>query len=315
MKQLLGIALTLIFVSANFSCRNSTNEISFDASWSVGDSYDFKITKVSTIWKNDYLAEDNRFEYTTTFTVIDSTENSYTIKWVHFNDLESIYNIPEALLDSFSEYKKIDIIYKTSATGAFVEVMNLGKIIHQTNNLFDDMIEIIGKDDEQKKRDIRVLREALCSKQGIEMLLLEDIKFIHYPMGVKYNSKEKFSYKIDLPNPLGGKSIKANVNVTFNEVDTENSFCVFNQTTSIDKDGSRESVKTMFEKTKPNDKEVEKTIEESTFEINENNTFEFYYIPGVPHRIEAVRERLINIIDSSQIRRVERTVIERIYNK
>lgn len=193
MKNLFWIAIVLLFASANVSCRNSTNEISFDASWALGDSYDFKITKISTIWKNDYLAEDNRFEYTTTFTVIDSTENSYTIKWVYFNDLEGIYKIPETLLDSFAEYKKFDIIYKTSATGAFVEVMNLGKIIHQTNNLFDDMIEIVGKDDEQKKRDIRVLREALCSKQGVEMLLLEDIKFIHYPMGVKYNSKEELS--------------------------------------------------------------------------------------------------------------------------
>ena len=80
MKKYVWLLGIFIF-SANLFSQTDSTKIAFISYWSVGDSYDFKISKASRTWENDTLTEENFEEYIANFTVIDSTENSYTIQW------------------------------------------------------------------------------------------------------------------------------------------------------------------------------------------------------------------------------------------
>ena len=97
-------AITLIILSTliSYSQIDST-KIAFVSYWYVGESYDFKITKIKEKWKEEEMSEKKESSYLANFTVIDSTESSYTTKWSYENDLRSDYEIPVELIASFRQ--------------------------------------------------------------------------------------------------------------------------------------------------------------------------------------------------------------------
>lgn len=321
MKRLFWITVILCFVSVGAFSQDDRTKVPFVAYWSVGDSYDFKITKTDQTWKNGELdkKKDIKQEYKANFTVIDSTESSYTIKWSQFNDLERTFEIPipKSLLNKFAKYSLTEVIYKTSEVGEFLEVVNWKEISKMMNSLFDDMIKILGKEKKDRralKDALKPIRKAYSSKEGIEQLILTDMQLVHSPMGVEYDLTEDISYEIALENFFVDKSIRQNVELTFTEVDFDNSFCVLKQKTTLNTDDTKEAIKTLFKDMKLTDKELEDVINNSVLEINEDNTFEYYYNPGVPHRIEMVKEILMKL-EETDTKRVQKTLIELVYKE
>ena len=67
-------------------------------------------------------------------------------------------------------------------------------------------------------------------------------------------------------------------------------------------------------KLKLNSKEVDEALKTAVLEINDNNTFEYYYDPGIPHRIEAIREMTMDI-NKEKLKRLYKIMIELIYNE
>ncbi len=56
--------------------------------------------------------------------------------------------------------------------------------------------------------------------------------------------------------------------------------------------------------------EFAKALKNAVFEIKDNNTYDYYYYkPGIPRRIETVRETIIDI-DNQQGKRIDKMIIE-----
>lgn len=125
-------------------------------------------------------------------------------------------------------------------------------------------------------------------------------------MGAEFDPREPISYEIEVPILSGSKTIKGNAKITFTKVDYENYFCVFKQEARLDPEETKQAVNLFFESTKQDDL----VIENHVLEVNEDNTFEFYYNPGVPHKIELNREIIIDTY-----KRIEKTIIELVYNE
>jgi hypothetical protein len=83
---------------------------------------------------------------------------------------------------------------------------------------------------------------------------------------------------------------------------------------SLNPDDTREILKQIFKKMNLDDKGMEKAFKTAVFEINDRNTYEYYYNPGVPYKIEAIRETTIDI-DKEKGKRIDKTIIELIYNE
>ena len=58
-----------------------TTAVPFVAYWAIGDSYNFRITKIKKKWINKKQVRDDSSSYIANFQVLDSTENGYTIQW------------------------------------------------------------------------------------------------------------------------------------------------------------------------------------------------------------------------------------------
>ena len=317
MKKHLFLMLITIFTMPLFG-QVDTTKVPFVAYWSVGDSYNFKISKTKQQWKEDKLTKDEQKSQVVNFTVIDSTETSYTISWSYENDLGNTYQIPEELLEKFSKYQMTEVKYKTSEVGEFLEILNWEEIRAIMNGMFDDMIELLGKNDKIQQNAIdelmQPLRQVYSSKQGIEQLVLKDIQYFHFLMGLEYNITEPILYEDEFPNMFGGKPIKADGKMYFKDVDFEEGFCTVKQEVVLDPEDTKEVIKQMFKQMKLKDRELKKILKTAVFEIEDNNTYEYYYYPGIPHKIEIMRNTFLDM-DKEKIRGIEKTVIELIYNE
>jgi hypothetical protein len=317
MKKIFSI-VTILAITTNLFGQIDSTKISFVSYWSIGDSYDFKVTKINQQWKEGELTKDQKQEYIANFTVIDSTENSYTISWSYENDLGNTYKIPEELMEKFSKYKLTEIKYKTSEVGDFLEILNWKEVGEIMNNMFDDLIEVLGKNDEKKQNALTTamqpFKQIYSSKQGVEQLVIKELQYFHFPMGLEYDITEPIYYDDEVANMFGGKPIKAKAKLYFENVDFEESFCVVKQEMSLDPNDAKEMLKQAFEQMKIGDKGMEEALKTAIFQIEDKNVYEYYFYPGIPHRIETIRESNFQNA-KEQIKRIDKTIIELIYNE
>jgi len=316
MRKTLSL-ITILLISTNLFSQIDTTKIAFVSYWSIGDSYNFKISKIKKQWKEGKLTKDQKQDYIANFKVIDSTENSYTINWSYENDLGNTYKIPEKLLDRFSKYKITEIKYKTSEVGYLIEILNWKEVGDTMNSMIVDIIEVLGDKDEMKKDALKTamqpFKQIYSSKQGVEQLVLKELQYFHFPMGLEYDITEPLLYDDELTNMLGGRPIKAKAKLYFENVDFEESFCVIKQELSLDPKDTKDLLKQFFKQMKLGNKEVKKALETAVLQIEDKNVFEYYYNPGIPHRIETIRETIIDI-DKAKVKNIDKTIIELIDN-
>jgi hypothetical protein len=309
--------ITILLISTNLFSQIDTTKIAFVSYWSIGDSYNFKISKIKKQWKEGKLTKDQKQDYIANFKVIDSTENSYTINWSYENDLGNTYKIPEKLLDRFSKYKITEIKYKTSEVGYLIEILNWKEVGDTMNSMIVDIIEVLGDKDEMKKDALKTamqpFKQIYSSKQGVEQLVLKELQYFHFPMGLEYDITEPILYDDELPNMLGGRPIKAKAKLYFENVDFEESFCVIKQELSLDPKDTKDLVKQFYKQMKLGNKEVKKALETAVLQIEDKNVYEYYYNPGIPHRIETIRETIVDI-DKVKVKNIDKTIIELIDN-
>lgn len=317
MKTKISLIVILIFTTTLYSQIDST-KIAFVSYWSIGDSYNFKVSKIKQQWKEGKLTKDQKQDYIANFKVIDSTENSYTINWSYENDLGNTYNIPKKLMDRFSKYKLTEIIYKTSEVGDFLEILNWKEVSQIMNSMFDDLIEVLGAKDKKKlkalKKALKPFKKIYSSKQGIEQLVLKELQYFHLPMGVEYDITKPLLYNDELPNMFGGKPIKAKAKLYFENVDFDEGFCILKQEMSLNHEDTKKILKQVFKKMKLDDKAMRKALKTAIFKIEDKNTYEYYYDPGIPHKIETIRETIIDI-NKEKSKGMNKIIIELIYNE
>lgn len=308
----------MLLVSTNLFAQSDTTKVAFVAYWSVGDVYNFKITKINQQWKAEKLMTDQKQEYTAKFTVLDSTDTSYTISWIYENDLGSTYEIPEKLMSRFAKYKLTEIKYKTSEVGEFLEILNWKEVSEIMNNMFDDVVEVLGDGDKDKvnklEKALESIKQIYSSKQGIEQIVLKELSYFHFPMGVQFDTTEPFNYEEELPNMFGGAPIKAKSKISFESVDFNEGFCVLKQEMALDPESTKSLLMELFSKMKLNEKEMREAFKTATVSINDNNRYEYYYNPGIPHRIETERVSVIDV-NNDNGRRLDKTIIELLYNE
>jgi len=316
MRKTLSL-ITILLISTNLFSQIDTTKIAFVSYWSIGDSYNFKISKIKKQWKEGKLTKDQKQDYIANFKVIDSTENSYTINWSYENDLGNTYKIPEKLLDRFSKYKITEIKYKTSEVGYLIEILNWKEVGDTMNSMIVDIIEVLGDKDEMKKDALKTamqpFKQIYSSKQGVEQLVLKELQYFHFPMGLEYDITEPLLYDDELPNMLGGRPIKAKAKLYFENVDFEESFCVIKQELSLDPKDTKDLLKQFFKQMKLGNKEMKKALETAVLQIEDKNVYEYYYNPGIPNRIETIRETIIDI-DKEKVKNIDKTIIELIDN-
>jgi hypothetical protein len=221
-------------------------------------------------------------------------------------------------LDKFSKYRLTEIQYKTSEVGDFIEILNWKEVSEIMNNMFVDIIDIKSLDDPKSKEHLEKAMEPFkqiySSKEGIEQLVMKEIQYFHFPMGLEFDTAETLTYEDQIPNMFGGDPIKANAKMYFEEIDFEENFCIIKHSMELDSDDTLNMLNQVFKSMNLKDGELEKAFETAVFKINDSNTFEYYFYPGIPYKIETHRETHITI-NGEKGKRSDKITIELLYEE
>ncbi len=300
MKTYYTLVLTLFAITLYAQDDNYT--LPFVAYWSKGDVKHYKITKIKRQYVADSLAKEEIDAYISRFEILDSTENSYSIEMTYEQELASSTELSAELSEAFKEFEDLTIRYKTDELGAFQEVTNMVEIQTMMNKIFD---VLLSKIDTTEGLDIGKaivpIRNAFTTPEGIEVLLLKEIVYFHFPFGAEYDIEAPIVYEDKLPNAFGGEPFKAIGSLSFENVDYDNYTCRFIHTLRIDPDASKDMIIDLVGKiiagmnyTAEKDREaqiqaIREEFADMKYDINDYNEFEYEYDPGWPILIKTKR--------------------------
>ncbi|MDM8002789.1 MAG: hypothetical protein QUS66_07705 [Bacteroidota bacterium] len=312
MKQL---ALLLVFTafSAGLFCQDDTTSVSYVAYWSVGDSYDFRVRKTSMQWTGDSLTKDEISEYTANFEVVDSTETSYTVVWTYSNELINTWDIPEEMLDELSKYEMSEVVYTTTEMGEFIGIENWEELSQMVRSMFNDIFRIIAKDSgtdhDKMMQAAQPFLEMYSSKEGIEQMVLPELKLFHFPFGAMIPVGDTIRYEDQFPNLLCGDPIRADAKLWFEEVDFSEERSLLVQESRLNREDTMVFLKEILSRMGAQSEEMTNLLSEAVYTIDTFNRYDYYYYPGVPVKIDFNRHVQIDI-GEEQSRRDDTISIE-----
>jgi len=320
------IIFAILFYPIICVSQIDTSNVSFVAYWSIGDSYDFQITKVKKDWRNGKLTKQDSSTQVVNFKVIDSTESSYRIQWTVKNssvndlitNLRENYNKDGSLDSIFQKYNLNSVIYSTDELGIFNRIENSKGIEILAKTVIDQIEKKYTlenpKDSIRLQNAIKPIKDIYTSTEGIESLLVSEIQFFHSPLGYEYDISEPLEYKQEYPNLLGGKPIMADAVMTFNYVDLENGYIEFQEEISLNPEMVKNiTVKYLKAMGAPQDK-LELISKEAKVNTFDSSEYQYYFNPGVPHKINTIRTSIVNL-PNEKIKSEKRTTIELIYEE
>ncbi len=317
--------IILLFTTQLFSQTDST-KIAFIAYWSIGDSYNFKVTKIKKSWKDNVLTKKDSSQYIANFKVLDSTKKSYTIQWSYKNTLintfkknmDKIYVDKKTVSNIISKYDVTKIVYKTNELGEFIEIINWKEIAELMKKLLVELEKSIQTNKPDKLKNVQKAMKPLAkiysSKEGIEQLIMYELQFFHFPFGVEYEINEPIEYEQELPNMLGGKPITGRATLTFEDIDYEESYCVMKEKVIINPEDTKRLIIRLFKKMGIDKKKTNEIIETAILDITDLNYYQYYYNPGIPHRIYGSRKTIVKI-DGKENKQFNELEIELIYEE
>ncbi len=303
MKYIYLLTFIFIYTASVVGQEESTTEqdttgVPFVAYWEIGDSYNFQVTKIRRQWKEGISTKNDSSSQVVNFLVLDSTATSYKIKWSTKTDL-SEFNIPLELTESMSKYSVTDVIYTTTELGEFVGIENWEEISDMMQNLLTDMMVLIAEDGDVDmatlKGAMQPVQNLYSSKAGLEKLVFKELNFMHFPFGLEYDLNNVIEYEDLLPNMLGGDPIRGDARLYIEDVDFENSFATLKQEMNLNPEDTKRIITSLFKQMNLNNEEFDEALASAEFDIRDNNSYSFYFNPGVPYIIETNRETVMKL--------------------
>ncbi|MBU2020290.1 MAG: hypothetical protein KJ941_11650 [Bacteroidetes bacterium] len=311
MKKILFI-LSILLSLVSFGQAQKPNSIPIVAYWSIGDSYDFKITKTKEKQNKAGQMVPETFRYIANFEVIDSSDVRYKIRWTFKNDFTRL-NIPNEVLEELGELDISEVIYYTDELGSFLEIENWQEISNQMREVFDRLTTIMTASAPEKRESFELMMKPIFqvyqSKEGLENKAFEELRAFHFPFGFEFNSKQVLKYQDELPNMFGGKPIKAETNIIVENYNYEDSYCELKQTMKLNETDTKRVVMEYLKMTGMSNQEVTKAMKKAVLKINDDNRYHLFYYPGVPYSIQMKRNIIIDI-NGSETKRNELIKIE-----
>jgi hypothetical protein len=321
--------LTLIFYlvfTLSLSSQIDSTKVSFIAYWSKGDSYNFKVKKIKKRWKNRKLTKSDSTQYIANFKVLDSTAKTYTIQWSYKNNLintykknlNKIYEDKKVVSEIIKKYDVTKIIYKTNEYGEFLDIINWQEISDLMSKMLGELEKSIQIRKPEKLKEVekamKPLAKIYSSKDGIEQLILYELQFFHFPFGSEYDINVPLKYEQELPNMVGGKPIKGKAKLSIKEVNFDDLYCVLKEEVVVNPNDTKRQVIMLLKKMGLDRNKTEEIMKTAVFDITDLNYYQYYYDPGIPHRVYGSRKTKLNM-DTNSVENLEELEIELVYKE
>lgn len=293
--------------------QDEAPKVSFVAYWAKGDTYRYRVIKQKKEYRDGVVSKNDSSQYVVTFEVIDSTEKSYTIRWKSETPVLGDVGLPSIFVDQVKNFQSTEVIYTTTELGEFVGIENWEELSKKMTSMMTELFNLMPDGDKVSKEELmkslQPLMVMFSTKEGLESYTFKELKYFHFPFGFEFETNKPLVYEELLPNVFGGKPIKGDAVLKFEHVDTENSFCILKQEMKLNEKDTKRVINEVFEKMNLPGKEMKEFVKKAKMNVTDNNTYEYFYFPGVPARIETIRTTEMNL-NGEDGKRIDSTIIE-----
>lgn len=310
------LALFLFLIAHKVIGQTKVDSIPFVAYWQNGDCYNFKVTKLKQQWQGDKLIKNDSATFQANFTVLDSSETGYRIKWAYDIDWSKFSfadSSTSELIKNIAKDMIMEATYKTDEVGQYMGLENFEEIKNKMLNIFDKISEHFEKSGkmppEQSKKMNQALLKLFSSQELVEQMVAEDILLFHSPFGIIYPVRDTLLYTGEMQNPFGNTPIPARTSIFTNDLDLDNSFCVISQITTINPTDAKKYLLALLPQLGIPANEIKKMAQTSTLDISDKKHFEYWYNPGVPYFIEASKQAILHL-GEEKLKRIDITRIQ-----
>ena len=267
------------------------------AYWHKGEIKNYTIIHTKEKIDNGKSISKAVFNYDAVITVLDSTKEGYTLQW-DYKGTSSKKNEETAEM-ALVLFKGLKIVYKTTATGEFKELMNWEEV---RDFYISMMQQSIPKNlDDSTKMMLEKTKALFGTREAVEATLIKEVTLLHVPHGYQYSTKGAVT-QTTLPSPFGTDPIPALLSVKVTEFAPKQDFfrLVVNQ--RVNKEAALKMMRGVFEKMNvASQKEIEEGLKMFTsFEVTDNSDYKISISTGWVSSLVHSR-----IVDTGSLRQAE----------
>lgn len=210
--------------------------------WELDEKYEYSVIYQKLRYSESDTTSNETMTYDVEVSVIDSTENNYTVRWFYKNFKSNSSNPLVQKLTTVSEDISVEI--ELNALGAIVGVVNWEEVKDYMAKSFDTLKTELPKIPEIDKM-FQQYKVMYSSKASIEATAILDAQQFHNFHGGKYALNEKLTGQLTTHNVyFPDRPFDTEISVVLEEMDEEN-----NQFTirSINEVNSEQLTQTTYE--------------------------------------------------------------------
>ncbi|MDO6429331.1 hypothetical protein Q4E93_01945 [Flavitalea sp. BT771] len=213
MKLLVTLLLAVAFIPA-WSQKEQDPSVSCITYWIKGETKIYSIVHEKTT-----NSKDNKhilFTYEAHVTVLDSTAEDFTIKWVFHNPALPGRELP-ALSQPLPVFEGMQMIFRISSVGTFIELLNWEEVRDSYVHLME--LSLPEKMDSAMTASVNNAKALFSTRESVEAALIREIQLFHRPYGYKFTTL-KVSENTQISNPFGGNPLPAVQTYQVTELDS-----------------------------------------------------------------------------------------------
>ncbi|PKP36285.1 MAG: hypothetical protein CVT98_08405, partial [Bacteroidetes bacterium HGW-Bacteroidetes-15] len=232
MKNLsFGFLFLLLAVNSIAQINISDSTVQVVGYWSLNESLTYVITNQKVKIQETDTIPLSFDRYEVDVTIIDSTSDSYTIKW-HYRDYY-IETDDEVMKRLSSIFEDMSLIIKTNEYGVFQEIVNWEEV-KNFMLLTSALLKEEYKDIPNMDQLISQLEEIYKTKEAIESTAIDEIHQYYYFHGVKYKLLEDYHSQSKIQNRFGGDPFNAEITFWLDEINYDDNNSIFRMTQIVD---------------------------------------------------------------------------------
>lgn len=222
------IATLLLLVTSTLSiAQNILNDtsVSFIGSWSKGEEKVIEIVRTKVTLRSGSPASTFDFSYEAHISILDSSKDGYTIKWVfHLTDKFKKEN--PLLAMAMPVYEGLKMIFTTTNFGSFKELINWQEV----KDAYVSMMELSLPQNlsDSTRAAINKSNELFNSREMAEAALIKEIQLYYAPYGGIFTSQGTKT-ATSMESPFGGEQLPAITNQQLIQKDTGSFTAIFSQ--------------------------------------------------------------------------------------
>lgn len=277
--------LCLLVGLTQVSYAQDTPSVDLVPKWKKEERHHIKIKSTTTDFFNGPKKFESTFEVQ--FVVEMAAENGFLVNWV-ITQTKLAPNDPIVENLVLAKMLNTDMLIMFSPIGQFLSISNEEEVRTAAYQAIDGLLKSYSSNITIASQ-LKVMREMIAHKQGLEIGLFKHAKLYCLPFGYNYPLKLKKTNHIKMTNPLGGEPFNMVEKVGLTKLDTVNAIAVIEADKVVESSAIKKEVIKHLKRLGMADERALNYIGKAKLEMTEHTMHQIDFSKGITQKAQVKR--------------------------